>query len=56
MVGSERVDGSAPPPPQTADGKKYGVMKPISYAGPTAVDAHRNALLEKVDHGLVLTP
>ncbi|KAL8209844.1 hypothetical protein R6Q57_006576 [Mikania cordata] len=49
MVGSEIDNGSPPtPPPQKADGKKYGVMKPISYAGPTEVDMHRNALLEKL--------
>ncbi|KAI3755999.1 hypothetical protein L1987_55810 [Smallanthus sonchifolius] len=28
--------------------KKYGVMDPISYAGPTEADIHRNALLEKI--------
>ncbi|KAI3812409.1 hypothetical protein L1987_17117 [Smallanthus sonchifolius] len=27
--------------------KKYGVKDPISYAGPTEADVHRNALLEK---------
>lgn len=51
MVGSESENGSSPPPPpsQKADGKKkYGVMNPISYAGPTEADIHRNALLEKL--------
>lgn len=51
MVGSERENGSspAPPPPQKADVKnKYRVMNPISYAGPTEADLHRNALLEKL--------
>jgi len=28
--------------------KKYGVMDPISSAGPTEADIHRNALLEKL--------
>ncbi|KAF5774078.1 putative polynucleotide adenylyltransferase [Helianthus annuus] len=49
MVGSERENGSSPtPPPQKAEVKKYGVMKPISYAGPTAVDIRRNTLLEQL--------
>ncbi|KAJ9537442.1 hypothetical protein OSB04_030175 [Centaurea solstitialis] len=49
MVGSERENGSSPTPPaQKADVKKYGVMNPISYAGPTEVDVQRNALLEKL--------
>lgn len=52
MVGSERENGSSQtPPPQKAVVKKYGVMNPISYAGPTESDIHRNALLEKVHHG-----
>ena len=55
MVGSERENGSSPTPPaQKADVKKYGVMNPISYAGPTEVDVQRNALLEKVDYSLAM--
>ncbi|CAI9277316.1 unnamed protein product [Lactuca saligna] len=50
MVGSEKENGSSPAPPsQKAEvKKKYGVMNPISYAGPTEADLHRNALLEKL--------
>ncbi|XP_024996060.1 nuclear poly(A) polymerase 4-like isoform X1 [Cynara cardunculus var. scolymus] len=49
MVGSERENGSSPTPPaQKADVKKYGVMNPISYAGPSEVDVQKNALLEKL--------
>ncbi|KAI7742949.1 hypothetical protein M8C21_010420 [Ambrosia artemisiifolia] len=49
MVVSERENASSPtPPPQKAEVKKYGVVKPISYAGPTAVDIRRNALLEQL--------
>ncbi|XP_076932598.1 nuclear poly(A) polymerase 2-like isoform X1 [Bidens hawaiensis] len=48
MMGSE-TDGSSPPPPsQAAQVNKYGVMDPISRAGPTAVDIRRNALLEQL--------
>ncbi|KAL7609417.1 hypothetical protein Lser_V15G13552 [Lactuca serriola] len=50
MVGSEKENGSSPAPPsQKAEvKKKYGVMNPISYAGPTEADLHRNSLLEKL--------
>ncbi|PWA43573.1 Nucleotidyltransferase, class I, C-terminal-like protein [Artemisia annua] len=60
MVGSEREDINAspstpPPPPQNKEDevaaavkKKYGVANPISFAGPTEADIHRNALLEKL--------
>lgn len=50
MVGSRSSDGvsQAQPP------KRYGITKPISVAGPTEADLHRNAELEKslVDLGL----
>ncbi|XP_059657131.1 nuclear poly(A) polymerase 4-like isoform X2 [Cornus florida] len=44
MVVSER---SSPTPPQPAAAKEYGVTKPISLAGPTEADLHRNAELKK---------
>ncbi|KAI4316081.1 hypothetical protein L6164_024097 [Bauhinia variegata] len=52
MVGSENPNGASPPPPQQS--KKYGITKPISLAGPTEADFHRNKELEKflVDSGL----
>lgn len=57
MVDSERENGSSPtPPPQKAEVKNYGVMNPISYAGPSEADVHRNALLEKVDYSLAMGP
>lgn len=48
MAGPESLDGSSPPPPAPVTGKKYGVTKPISVAGPTEVDFQRNTDLEKV--------
>ncbi|KAH8482430.1 hypothetical protein H0E87_029758 [Populus deltoides] len=46
MVGSQSSNGTA--------AKRYGITKPISIAGPTEPDLHRNAELEKflVDSGL----
>ncbi|XP_034890739.1 nuclear poly(A) polymerase 4 isoform X1 [Populus alba] len=46
MAGSQSPNGTA--------AKRYGIMKPISVAGPTEPDLHRNAELEKflVDSGL----
>ncbi|XP_034903556.1 nuclear poly(A) polymerase 4 isoform X1 [Populus alba] len=46
MVGSQSSNGTA--------AKRYGITKPISVAGPTEPDLHRNAELEKflVDSGL----
>jgi poly(A) polymerase len=43
MVDSESLNGSSP---QTA--AKYGIIKPISLAGPTEADLQRNMELEKV--------
>lgn len=43
MVGSPSPNGTA--------AKRYGIMKPISVAGPTEPDLHRNAELEKVISG-----
>jgi poly(A) polymerase len=40
MVGSQSSNGTA--------AKRYGITKPISVAGPTEPDLHRNAELEKV--------
>ncbi|GKD68817.1 hypothetical protein Tco_1322907, partial [Tanacetum coccineum] len=54
MVGSEREDSSNASPQkkeeeeEAAVKKKYGVANPISFAGPTEADVHRNALLEKL--------
>nr|XP_043627354.1 nuclear poly(A) polymerase 2-like [Erigeron canadensis] len=50
MVGSERENGASPAQlPQKAEvKKKYGVMNPISYAGPSEADINRNAMLEKL--------
>ncbi|KAF7830096.1 nuclear poly(A) polymerase 4-like isoform X1 [Senna tora] len=52
MVGSQSADVSSASPCQQA--KKYGITKPISLAGPTETDIHRNMELEKflVDAGL----
>ncbi|KAG2699601.1 hypothetical protein I3760_07G199000 [Carya illinoinensis] len=49
MVGSESPNGSSPQP-----ARKYGITKPISLAGPTEADLHRNMELEKflIDSGL----
>ncbi|KAJ6994814.1 nuclear poly(A) polymerase 4-like [Populus alba x Populus x berolinensis] len=46
MAGSQSPNGTA--------AKRYGIMKPISVAGPIEPDLHRNAELEKflVDSGL----
>lgn len=41
MVGSASLNGSSP-------AKKYGITKPISFAGPTDADLQRNVELEKV--------
>ncbi|KAJ0608735.1 putative polynucleotide adenylyltransferase [Helianthus annuus] len=49
MMDFDIENGSSPtPPPQKASVKKYGVVEPISYAGPTEADIHRNAMLEKL--------
>lgn len=55
MEGTEIENGSSPtptptPPPQNAADvrRQYGVTNPISFAGPTEADIHRNSLLEKV--------
>ncbi|KAK9273116.1 hypothetical protein L1049_017923 [Liquidambar formosana] len=45
MVGSESLSGSSLPP---QGGKKFGVTKPISLAGPTEADLQRNLELEKL--------
>ncbi|EXB60284.1 Poly(A) polymerase [Morus notabilis] len=47
MVGSASLNGSSP-------AKKYGITKPISFAGPTDADLQRNVELEKflIDSGL----
>ncbi|KAI4337525.1 hypothetical protein L6164_015930 [Bauhinia variegata] len=54
MVGSETPspNGASPPPPQQE--KKHGITKPLSLAGPTEADFHRNKELERflVDSGL----
>ncbi|KAK4274236.1 hypothetical protein QN277_017491 [Acacia crassicarpa] len=53
MMGSESPNGSSMPlPPQQA--KMYGITKPISLAGASEVDFHRNMELERflVDSGL----
>lgn len=49
MVDTENTNGSSPQP-----AKKYGITKPISLAGPTEADLHRNLELEKflIDSGL----
>uniref|UniRef100_A0A803RC12 Poly(A) polymerase nucleotidyltransferase domain-containing protein n=1 Tax=Cannabis sativa TaxID=3483 RepID=A0A803RC12_CANSA len=41
MVGSPNPNGSSSPT------KKYGITNPISVAGPTDADLHRNDYLEK---------
>lgn len=50
MVGSGSPNGGStpPPPPQQEQANKYGLTKPISLAGPTDADLHRNLELEKV--------
>ncbi|XP_020536523.1 nuclear poly(A) polymerase 4 isoform X2 [Jatropha curcas] len=52
MVVSPSPNGASPLPSQPA--KRYGITRPISLAGPTEADLHRNAELEKflVDSGL----
>lgn len=46
MVGSQSANVSSTSPYQQS--KKYGITKPISLAGPTEADTHRNMELEKV--------
>lgn len=51
-VSGSPVGGSTPPPPPPPpqeQANKLGFTKPISLAGPTTADLHRNAELEKVD-------
>ena len=53
MVVSDNPNGggSTPPPPpptQPEQANKFGITKPISLAGPTDADLHRNTELEKV--------
>lgn len=47
MVVSDSPNGGAstPPPPPLPE---HGITKPISLAGPTDADLHRNLDLEKV--------
>jgi poly(A) polymerase len=54
MVISDSPNGGStpPPPPQQEQANKDRFTKPISLAGPTDSDLHRNTELEKVDSSL----
>lgn len=47
MVGSENSAETLPPSMEVAP-RNYGVTRPLSLAGPSEADIHRNAALEKV--------
>lgn len=51
MAVSDSPNGGStpPPPPQQEQANDYEFSKPISLAGPTDSDLHRNLELEKVD-------
>jgi len=48
MAVSDTPSGASTPP-QQEQANKYGFTKPLSLAGPTDADLHRNNELEKVN-------
>lgn len=50
MVGTQRTNGGGASLLPSQPAKMYGITKPISVAGPTEADLHRNAELEKVTY------